>query len=417
MWGMALVNAVRDFPAEPSIWFAGLSAVAAAATLYAMRERARRRGLEAALDRARAEHASLNACRTELVAQRHLWVQRCEGLAGAHDDIILRRDASGRLTHINDAFAAAFGVVRSSLLGTAWHPPADSSVSSLPRGTATGNGLSRIRYLQRLNTVHGWRWFAWEDHAIRAADGTLLEIQSTGRDITERREAHEQQRAARAAAETLRRRRQSLRQALANDLLPAMAALTAASFHQAPGLPALLPRLAALQDCLTFEGEKVNVILKPFEPRRVVAGAVSALAEQAGCGIASIIAADVPRLVLGDAALLRQIIERLAGSAMGDGNGICIRISSEGARLRLAFETPWPRVPGEGARPGDLALAAVRPVIEAMKGELAIEHGHGAASVRVEIPAPAAGETAGLDAVRGAAGVVRPSPGTFAGTA
>ncbi|MFP3943239.1 MAG: hypothetical protein ACLFWF_05065 [Alphaproteobacteria bacterium] len=179
-----------------------------------------------------------------------------------------------------------------------------------------------------------------------------------------------------------------------------------------------MSRLAALQDCLVFEGERVNVTCQPFEPRRLVAGAVNALADAAprpGCGIASVIAADVPRRVTGDPVLLKQVIERLAGPPLGEGNGICIRISAEAGRLRLAFETPWPRLPAQGGRPSDFSLAAVRPVIEAMHGELAIHHVDGAASVRVDVPAPAAGETAG-DAERGAAGI-RPSPGTFAGSA
>jgi PAS domain S-box-containing protein len=417
---MALVNAVQFSQAQPSgsAWITGISAAAAAAALCcALRETARRRGAENALSLCRAELSDTTSRLGEFRMRQLLWEQRYLGLAGAHDDVILWRDGSGRLTHMNEAFVTTFGVVRESLLGTAYHPPADSSESGIPRGNAAEPGLARIRYEQKLNTVHGWRWFAWEDHAIRAADGTVLEIQSTGRDITERKEARELQMAARSATEALRRRRQNFRQAMVRDLLPITTGLTRAA--TAPVLEALMPRLAALQDCLAFEGERVNVTCQPFEPRRLVAGAVSALADESprpGCGIASVIAADVPRRVTGDPALLRQVIERLAGPPLGDGNGICIRVSAQAGRLRLVFETPWPRMPEQGGRPSDLALAAVRPVIEAMSGELAVQELDGAASVRVEIPAPAAGETADVDAVRGAAGK-RPSPGTIAGTA
>lgn len=419
MLGMALADAVQLFPAEPgSAWVAGLAAVSAAATVFSVREKRRRRRSESDLALCRGELSDLTARFAELRTRQRLWEQRYLGLAGAHDDVIVWRDANGRLTHMNEAFVTTFGVVRASLLGTAYHPPADSSVSGMPRGNAAEPGLARIRYEQRLNTVRGWRWFAWEDHAIRAADGTVLEIQSTGRDITDRKEAREQHQAARAATEVIRRRRQNFRQALVRDLLPVAEGLARSGGRAVPALRALMPRLTALHDCLLFEGEKVNVTCKPFEPRRLIAAAVTALADEAhrpGCGVASVIAANVPRYVTGDPALLRQVIERLAGPPLGDGNGICIRISAQGGRLRLAFETPWPRVPGQGGHPGDLALAAVRPVIEAMSGELAVDHLDGVASVRVEIPAPAAGETA-VDAARGTAGN-RPSPGTYEGRA
>lgn len=179
------------------------------------------------------------------------------------------------------------------------------------------------------------------------------------------------------------------------------------------------PAAPALQDQPTFEGEKVDVTRQPFEPRRLIAGAVSALAEQTplpGCGIASLIAANVPARVTGDPDLLRHVIERLAGAPLGEGNGVCIRVSAEAGRLRLAFETPWPRRANAAAIPGERAVAAVRGAVETLRGEMTVFQANGAASVRVEIPAPAAGETAVEDAARGAAGA-RPSPGTCARSA
>src|SRR5438094_395542 len=48
-------------------------------------------------------------------------------------------------------------------------------------------GTERVSYDQQVRTVAGYRWIAWEDYAIRASDGRLIEIQSVGRDITERK--------------------------------------------------------------------------------------------------------------------------------------------------------------------------------------------------------------------------------------
>ena len=38
-----------------------------------------------------------------------------------------------------------------------------------------------------MRTAYGWRWIAWEDYAVRDQRGRLIEVQSVGRDITERK--------------------------------------------------------------------------------------------------------------------------------------------------------------------------------------------------------------------------------------
>ena len=42
-------------------------------------------------------------------------------------------------------------------------------------------------YDQHVRTAYGWRWMSWEDYAVRDAHGHLIEVQSVGRDITERK--------------------------------------------------------------------------------------------------------------------------------------------------------------------------------------------------------------------------------------
>lgn len=46
--------------------------------------------------------------------------------------------------------------------------------------------------MQRLRKPDGSiAWLEWTDHAIRGRSGKLIEIQSVGRDITERKQAEE----------------------------------------------------------------------------------------------------------------------------------------------------------------------------------------------------------------------------------
>ena len=66
-------------------------------------------------------------------------------------------------------------------------------------------GQERVSYDQLIKTVAGYRWIAWEDYAIRGIDGALLEIQSVGRDITERKELQDALTEARDKAEDANR--------------------------------------------------------------------------------------------------------------------------------------------------------------------------------------------------------------------
>ncbi len=52
-----------------------------------------------------------------------------------------------------------------------------------------------------MKTVQGWRWIAWEDFAVRDAHGRLVEVQSVGRDITERKTLENALTAAKESAE------------------------------------------------------------------------------------------------------------------------------------------------------------------------------------------------------------------------
>lgn len=51
-------------------------------------------------------------------------------------------------------------------------------------------------------TVYGWRYIAWEDFAIRDADGQIIEIQGIGRDISHRKELEQELIDARDSAES-----------------------------------------------------------------------------------------------------------------------------------------------------------------------------------------------------------------------
>ena len=102
------------------------------------------------------------------------------------NDVILRRDADGMLSFVNDAFCRTFGVERRSALGLPLSLPILDSDAT--QGTAQHGGMRDTRVIE-LSTTAGPRWFVWEDSPLPSEDGGPCEIQSIGRDITEQRAA------------------------------------------------------------------------------------------------------------------------------------------------------------------------------------------------------------------------------------
>jgi PAS domain S-box-containing protein len=114
---------------------------------------------------------------------------RYKGLVDAQGDAIFRRDAASRLTYGNDAFFRLFGLTPARAIGYPFAPqPHPESRSPIFGGfAALEQGRGRVRYDQHVRTAGGFRWIAWEDYAVRDSHGRLVEVQSVGRDITDRK--------------------------------------------------------------------------------------------------------------------------------------------------------------------------------------------------------------------------------------
>ncbi|MCC2111257.1 MAG: PAS domain S-box protein, partial [Hyphomicrobiales bacterium] len=105
-------------------------------------------------------------------------LERYRSLVEASGDLVIRRDRDGRLTFVSDAFCHAFGIARADILGTAYRPQV----------LETHGEVGRERpYDLLLSTVGGARWYSWLDILIRDDRRGIVEVQSVGRDITERK--------------------------------------------------------------------------------------------------------------------------------------------------------------------------------------------------------------------------------------
>ena len=131
-------------------------------------------------------------------------------------DVILRRDAQGRLTFVNQAFCRLFGLERGTVLGRAFSPRMLAGDQATP--LAPGSELRQQRYIQQVETARGPRWVEWEEHSVPASDGAIPEVQCLGRDITERRRTEADLWEARKQAEAANRAKSRFLAAMSHEI-------------------------------------------------------------------------------------------------------------------------------------------------------------------------------------------------------
>ncbi len=104
--------------------------------------------------------------------------QRAESFLDAQDDVIVRRDVDGKITYANDAFCRLAGRTREELAGSGFAPPV------LEQGESTLLADGTRGYDQKIKSADEARWIAWREVTMRR--GTRSEVQSVGRDVTDR---------------------------------------------------------------------------------------------------------------------------------------------------------------------------------------------------------------------------------------
>ena len=77
---------------------------------------------------------------------------------------ILRRDHSGRLTFVNDAFCRTFDTTHSDIIGSVF--VLNVLQGDAPPSFPERGGEHRRHYCQRIETANGPRWFSWQDYAL-----------------------------------------------------------------------------------------------------------------------------------------------------------------------------------------------------------------------------------------------------------
>ena len=358
--------------------------------------------------------------------------ERTASFLEAQDDVIVRRDADGAINYVNDAYCALAGRSREDLVASAFTLP----VLEQSETTVMADGARA--YDQKIAAIDGARWIAWREVTVRA-DGAS-EMQSVGRDVTDRVLIERALAVARDQAEAANRAKSRFLTMVSHEIrtplngILGMADLlgdTALTPEQTTYLKAvktsgetLLSLIEEVLDFSKIEAGRLDLAVRPFLLAAFVEEVVELLgprAQEKGLEIGCYVDERLPARVIGDAARLRQVLFNLAGNAIkfteqggvsivvepaAQPDMISIAVSDTGigislpdqARIFLEFEqadrSSTRKFGGTG-----LGLTISNRIVESMGGAIAVESTPGQGSTfRVTVALPSADE-AGIPAL------------------
>jgi PAS domain S-box-containing protein len=350
---------------------------------------------------------------------------RYKGLVDSQGDAILRRSAEGKLVYANDAFFRLFGLSHLSF-GEPFVPELHPDNPGPMLGTFAGadTNQTRVKYDQQVRTIYGWRWIAWEDYAIRNSLGRLIEIQSVGRDITERKAFEAAVTEARDKAEAASRAKSSFLAAMSHEIRTPMNGVlgmarllleTEIRPEQRPYVEAiqqsgeaLLTLIGDILDFSKIESGAMTLQDDIVEPHRLTDDVIDLLATRAhskGIEFVAVMAPDTPQAIRADAMRLRQVLMNLVGNALKftEKGGVRVDVGRGSGRDRqyLRFEVrdtgvgvPFEKrsaifdefVQAESSHMrkfggSGLGLAIAKRLVGAMGGEIGVTDAPGGGSV------------------------------------
>jgi len=278
--------------------------------------------------------------------------ERARSLFEAQGDLIVIRNADGRITFVNDAYCALVQRAREDLVGSAF--ALEVLEQSEPKIESNGTRI----HDQKIATALGSRWIAWREGLVRSDAGQPAERQCVGRDVTDRTESERALADARDLADAANRAKSRFLAMASHEIRTPLngiigmstllldTALTPEQVTYATAVKtsgdALLSLIEELLDYSKIEAGKIDLEHRPFALPALIEDITELLAPRAQAReleIAAYVDERLPLQVVGDPARLRQVLLNLAGNA--------IKFTSSGG-VALIVEP--------GIRPGEISF-------------------------------------------------------------
>lgn len=273
--------------------------------------------------------------------------ERARSLFESQGDLIVLRDHQGRITFANDAYCALAGQPRGALVGTRF----DFDVLEQGESARESNG-TRI-HDQKIATPVGGRWIAWREGFVRLDAGQPAELQSVGRDVTDRTETERALSEARDQANAANRAKSRFLAMASHEIRTPLngiigmggllldTTLTPEQTTYARAVKtsgeALMALIEELLDYSKIEAGKLDLDQRPFALSTLIEEITELLAPRAQAKtleIAAYVDERLPLEVVGDAARLRQVLLNLAGNA--------IKFTASGGVALIVEPGIWP---------------------------------------------------------------------------
>ncbi len=255
--------------------------------------------------------------------------ERVRSLFESQGDLIVLRDADGRISFVNDAYCELAQHPRNALIGS------DFTLAVLEQGdTALEPDGTRI-HDQKIAGPSGPRWIGWREGLVRSDASQPAEMQCVGRDVTDRTETERALAEARDQADAANRAKSRFLAMASHEIRTPLNGIIGMSglLLDTPLTPeqmtyaravktsgdALLSLIEELLDYSKIEAGKIDLEHRPFALAALIEDITELLAPRAQVRqleIAAYVDERLPMEVIGDAARLRQVLLNLAGNAI-----------------------------------------------------------------------------------------------------
>jgi signal transduction histidine kinase/CheY-like chemotaxis protein len=273
--------------------------------------------------------------------------QRARSLFESQGDLIVLRDAEGFISFVNDAYCELAELPQAALIGSQF------TLKILEQGdTALEPNGTRI-HDQKIAGPLGPRWIGWREGLVRNDAGRPAEMQSVGRDVTDRTETERALAEARDQADAANRAKSRFLAMASHEIRTPLNGIIGMSglLLDTPLTPeqmtyakavktsgdALLSLIEELLDYSKIEAGKIDLEHRPFALGPLIEDITELLAPRAQARkleIAAYVDERLPVEVVGDAARLRQVLLNLAGNA--------IKFTSTGGVALIVEPGIWP---------------------------------------------------------------------------
>ncbi len=259
-------------------------------------------------------------------------------LVETSQDLIWQCDAEGRYTYLNLAWEQVFGYELDEMRGkkfSDFQTPENAKCDQIKfKQLMDGNSI------QGFETTHIGKlgneiYLVFNALFISDETGNIVGTSGTAYDITERKQAEEELRHAKAAAEAANMAKSHFLATMSHEIRTPMngvigmiellqhTELTLEQYEYAESAKnsgiELVHLLNDILDLSKIEADKIELELSDFDLRPVISDTINLLSLQArekGLVLASSIDAEVPTALKGDAGRLRQIVTNLVGNAI-----------------------------------------------------------------------------------------------------